>query len=112
MKVKKKCLMTKKVVFKHSIGIGEKKIGPLHLRVGHTYREYYQMRECLYLLFKSYTPLIYRIRFLAMLFVRTPLHLIFLPDRKKRIKFILKGIGDYFKKVTGPIDPEFLNKNK
>ena len=111
MAKKHKCLMTKKVVFRHSIGIGEKKVGPLHLRVGHTYREYYQMRECLYLLFKKYTPFIYRVRFLAMIFIRSPLHLIFLKDRKRRIRFIFKGLGDYFRKVTGPIDPEFLNRN-
>ena len=107
-----KCVMTSKVVFRHSIGIGEKRVGAIHLRVGHPFREYYQMRECLYLLFKKYTPMRYRIRFLAMLFIRNPLHLIFLEGRKTRFKYISKGIKDYFKKVKGPLDPEFIIKNQ
>lgn len=110
--VKKVCCMTSNVVFRHSIGIGEKKVGAIHLRVGHPFREYYQMRECLYLLFKRYTPLKYRIRFLAMLFIRNPFHLIFLNNRKIRFKYIVKGIIDYFKKVKGPLDPEFIMKNQ
>ena len=101
-------IMTEKVLFRHAIGIGEKKVGPLHLRVGNTYREYYQIRECLYLLFKRYTPLIYRIRFLAMLFVRSPLHLMFLGERRMRIKYIFMGIRDFFKKVKGPLDPDLI----
>lgn len=97
------CCMTEAVVFRHSVGSGEKKIGPLRLRVGQPFREYYQIRDCLQLLWKSYTPLKYRIRFLAMIFVRSPLHLLFLDHRKERARYIAKGIGDFFRKKRGAL---------
>ena len=95
------CCMTEVAVLKHSLGKGEKKVGPLRLRVGSAFREYYQIREGLYLLFKSYTPLKFRIRFLAMVFVRTPLHLLFLDHRKERLKYVALGIRDFFRKEHG-----------
>ncbi|MBR2937932.1 MAG: glycosyltransferase [Oscillospiraceae bacterium] len=97
------CCMTEVAVLKHSLGNGEKKIGPIRLRVGSAFREYYQIRECLHLLFRSYTPFKFRIRFLAMLFVRSPLHLLFLDHRKERIKYIALGIRDFFKKEHGEL---------
>ena len=100
----KMCCMTDAVVLKHSLGIGEKKIGPLRVRVGSVFREYYQTRECLYLLTKSYTPFKYKIRFIAMLTVRPIIHLIFLDNRKMRFKYICMGIRDFFKKKCGTLD--------
>ena len=97
------CCLTEQVVLHHTLGVGEKKIGPLRLRVGEPYREYYQLRECLYLLGKSYTPLKYRIRFLAMVLVRSPLHLIFLDHRKQRFRYITKGVADFFRGRRGAL---------
>lgn len=99
----KMCCMTEVVMLNHSLGNGEKKIGPFRLRVGSAFREYYQIRECLYLLFRSYTPLKFRIRFLAMIFVRSPLHILFLDHRKERIKYIALGIRDFFRKEHGEL---------
>ena len=100
----KLCCMTGAVVFRHSVGSGERKIGPLRLRVGQPFREYYQIRDCLHLFRKPYTPLKYRIRFLAMVFVRSPLHLLFLDNRKARASYIGKGIADYFRKKRGALE--------
>jgi len=97
------CCLTEAVTLHHSLGNGEKKIGPLRLRIGSPFREYYQIREALYLLFKSYTPLKFRVRFIAMLFIRTPLHLLFLEHRKERMKYVLKGVRDFFKKEHGAL---------
>lgn len=91
-----KCLMTENVTLHHSIGITEKKIGLLHLRVGNPIREYYEIRDCLYLAQKKYTPFQYKIRFLLMIFVRSPIHVFFYNERRKRFHYIIRGIYDFF----------------
>ena len=103
MKNGKCCCMTDAVILKHSLGTGERQIGPLRIRIGSVFREYYQTRECLYLLTRSYTPFKYRIRFLAMLSIRPLIHLLFLEHRRERIKYIFMGIRDFFKKKTGAL---------
>ena len=100
----KLCCMTDAVVLEHSLGTGEKKVGFLKLRIGNVFREYYQTRECLYLLTRSYSPLKYKIRFIAMLTVRPIIHLIFLENRKNRFKYICMGVRDFFKKKSGSLD--------
>lgn len=102
----KLCCLTEAVTLHHALGSGQKKIGPLTLRIGKPFREYYQIRECLYLLFRSYTPLKYRIRFVAMLFIRSPLHLLFLDQRKQRLGYMAKGFIDFFRGKHGSIDPD------
>lgn len=97
------CCLTEVATLHHSLGNGEKKIGPLRLRVGSPFREYYQIREALFLLTQSYTPLKFRIRFVAMIFVRSPLHILFLEHRKERIKYISMGVRDFFKKEHGAL---------
>lgn len=99
----KSCVMTDVVTLRHSLGTGEKKIGPISLRVGSAFREYYQTRECLYLLTKDYTPFKFKIRFIAMLTIRPIIHLIFLDNRRARFKYIIKGIKDFFVKKTGEL---------
>lgn len=101
----KLCCQTQAVTLHHSLGSGQKKVGPISLRVGQPFREYYQIRECLYLLFRPYTPIKYRIRFLAMIFVRSPLHLLFLDQRKQRLRYICKGFADFFRGKQGALDP-------
>ena len=97
------CCMTDIVTLKHSLGTGEKHIGPLRVREGSPFREYYQTRECLYLLTRSYTPFKYRIRFIAMLTIRPIMHLLFLSRKTERLKYIFKGIKDFFAKKTGAL---------
>ena len=83
-------------VIRHSLGQGMKKIGPLQIRVGRPFREYYQTRECLYLLLKNYVPFKYKFRFLLLLTVRPILHMLFLDHRVERGKYMWKGILAYF----------------
>lgn len=97
------CCMTDKVVLKHSLGTGEKKVGFLRVRVGSPFREYYQTRECLYLLTRRYTPFKFKIRFILMLTIRPIIHVLFLENKKDRIKYILKGIKDFFAKKSGAL---------
>lgn len=95
--------MTNKTILNHSVGEGIKKIGFFILRIGKPFREYYQIRDCLRLMKKNYTPLKYKIRFIAMLTVRTILHILFLDNKVQRVKFIAKGIIDYYKCKGGAI---------
>jgi len=95
--------LTKESIIKHSVGCGNKKIGPFSLRVGSPFREYYQTRDCIYLLMKKYTPLKYKVRFFAMLTIRPLLHFVFLDRGWIRLKYVIKGICDYFRGVNGAL---------
>lgn len=100
----KLCCMDGAAVFRHTLGTGEKKVGPLRIRIAKPFREYYQIRESSYLFWKPYTPVKYRIRFLAMLLIRSPVHLIFLDGRKDRLIYITRGLADFFRKNHGPLE--------
>lgn len=91
------CCMTEKVVLHHSVGNGEKKVGPIKLRVGQPFREYYQTRDALYLLQENYVPLKMRLRLIANVTIRPVVHYLMLDDKKSRMKFIRRGINDYKK---------------
>ena len=52
---------------------------------------------------KTYTPLKYRIRFCAMLLIRSPLHILCLENGKERMQYISMGIRDFRKKIKGPL---------
>lgn len=95
------CCMTEKVVLHHSVGNGEKKVGPIKLRVGQPFREYYQTRDALYLLQENYVPLKMRLRLIANVTIRPVVHYLMLDDKKSRMKFIRRGINDYKNGVHG-----------
>lgn len=95
------CCMTEKVVLHHSVGNGEKKVGPIKLRVGQPFREYYQTRDALYLLQENYVPLKMRLRLIANVTIRPVVHYLMLDDKKSRMKCIRRGINDYKKGVHG-----------
>lgn len=95
------CCMTEKVVLHHSVGNGEKKVGPIKLRVGQPFREYYQTRDALYLLQENYVPLKMRLRLIVNVTIRPVVHYLMLDDKKSRMKFIRRGINDYKKGVHG-----------
>ncbi|MBQ9263677.1 MAG: glycosyltransferase [Clostridia bacterium] len=90
-------------VLRHSVGEGKKKVGPIELRVGRPFREYYQTRDCLYLLKKKYVPFKFKARFVAMVTVRPILHVLFLEEKKQRLHYMLKGIHDYKKGFRGAL---------
>ena len=98
------CIMTKAVVLEHSLGEGEKKILFLSLRVGKPFREYYQIRDCKYLLKKDYVPFKFRVRFHLMLTLRSLLHILFLDDKKQRIQYMKKGYQDYKNGIHGALE--------
>lgn len=97
------CCMTEKVTLHHSVGSGEKKVGPIKLRVGQPFREYYQTRDALYLLQEKYVPLKMRLRLMATVTVRPILHCLFLDHRDERKRYILKGYSDWRLGVRGAL---------
>lgn len=97
----KMCFMTRKVIMNHTLGIGEKHVGPIKIRIGSPIREYYQTRDCIYLLKKKYTPIKNKIMFIEMLTIRPIVHLLFLDNKKERMHYVKRGLIDYIKKVKG-----------
>mgnify|MGYP005752674663 CR=1 FL=1 len=95
------CCMTEKVTLHHSVGNGEKRAGPIKLRVGQPFREYYQTRDALYLLREEYVPLKLRLRLIANITIRPLVHFLFLNDKALRMKYIRRGIYDYRKGIHG-----------
>ena len=91
------CCMTSKTILHHSVGTGEKKLGPISLRTGAAFREYYQTRDSLYLLQENYVPLKFKMRFIANVTIRPIVHLRLYEDRRKRLHYIASGYKDFFK---------------
>ena len=95
------CVTTDVSVMSHAVGEGVKRVGPIKLRIAVPVREYYQTRDSITLLFGKYTPLKYRIRFIENLTVRAVLRLLFLDNRRLRLKYMLRGVKDNFKGIHG-----------
>ncbi len=53
---KESCL-TNVITLHHTLGLGRKKVDPISLKVTNPIREYYQIRDCLYLKREDYVPL-------------------------------------------------------
>jgi rhamnosyltransferase len=97
------CVITEEEVLHHSVGSGEKKVGPIHLRVGAPFREYYQTRDAYYLLKENYIPEKMRLRLLANITIRPIVHDLFLENKKERKKYRQMGKQDYKKGIRGEI---------
>ncbi|GHV93647.1 rhamnosyltransferase [Spirochaetia bacterium] len=100
------CCMTGNAILTHSLGKSVKKIGLIHVKEGTAIREYYQTRDCLKLLFKPYTPLKFRVCFILMITIRPIIHVLFLSEKHLRLKYIILGICDFFKKKDGTFQGE------
>lgn len=98
------CCLTNKVVLNHTLGEGDKKFLFTRVKTSAPIREYYQTRDCLVLIKKKYVPFKFKCRFVAMLTIRPILHIIFQKDKKKRFKFIIRGIKDYRNNKKGEIE--------
>lgn len=97
------CFMSYNSVIYHNVGEGKRKILFFNIRIAKPFREYYQTRDCLYLIKKDYVPWMMKLRFILNLTLRPLLHFIFLDSSKARMKFVLKGYSDYFKNIHGEL---------
>ena len=109
-KMKKRGLvtvMTSTVLLTHTVGEGSKQVGPITLDIAKPFREYYETRDCIYLLKKDYVPLKDRIRFYLQLTIRPLLHLMFLDDKEERKYYIKLGIKHAKYNVKGSLINEW-----
>lgn len=98
--------MTDVCVLTHKLGKGSRKIGLITLDVSKPFREYYQTRDCIYLLRKDYVPLKMRIRFYLQLTLRPLIHILFLDYPEERKYYIKLGFNHARKKITGKLKKE------
>ncbi len=104
------CYLSSESILTHSVGIGKKKLGLFELRVGKPFREYYETRDCLYLLKEKYVPFKYRLRFHAMLTIRPLLHIIFLDNKEERKYYIKLGVKHFKENIHGALRAEDVYK--
>jgi len=99
-----KCCIAEDVILNHKLGESVKQIGPFSVNEFKPIREYYQTRDCLKLLIRSYTPVKNKIIFLFSITIHSIIRIIILPGKKLRIKYIFFGILDFFRTVNGPFE--------
>jgi rhamnosyltransferase len=97
------CFLSENVSLIHKLGNSITKIGKHDEIEGNPIREYYQTRDGIKLLFKSYTPFKYRIHFLILIFIRPFLHIVLFKDRILRMKYISIGIVDFLVHKNGAL---------
>jgi rhamnosyltransferase len=95
------CYITRNVFLNHRLGHSIKNICGYEIIDDNPIREYYQARDGIKLLFESYTPLKYKIYFITLIAFRPFLHILFLRNRYLRIKYIVIGIFDFFRRRSG-----------
>jgi rhamnosyltransferase len=89
------CCLSKNVVLRHKLGIAAKRFCGFVIKCAVPVRTYYQIRDGLKLLSKTYTPMRYKIRFLLNIFLRPIVHIIFWRQKSERIKYLFLGVYDY-----------------
>jgi rhamnosyltransferase len=99
-----KICMTSTAVLQHKVGIGDKKVGFRKVRVSVPIREYYQVRDALFLLHENYVPLKMRLVLLKFAYVLPLQHILLLDDKESRKTYIRKGFSDYKKRIYGEIN--------
>ena len=99
-------VMTDKCLLTHKLGEGTKKLVFITLGVSKPFREYYQTRDCIYLLRKDYVPLKMRFRFYLQLTLRPLLHILFFDHPEERKYYIRIGFQHARKKITGKLKEE------
>jgi rhamnosyltransferase len=95
------CCITANTILHHKLGNRMRQLGPFVIREAAPIREYYQMRDGLKLLVKTYTPGKFKILFLFNLFIRPVIHILFLPDKEERVKYMVSGFFDFLAAKNG-----------
>lgn len=103
-KTGKICVVSKISVITHSLGEGIIKFGVRNMHVIKPFREYYTVRESIYLMKKSYVPLRFKLKLFMTPAVKSFLHVLFMDQRRERLRYIIKGIHDGINGITGAIN--------
>lgn len=94
-------ILTDKLAILHSIGTGTKKKLFFTVDKCAPIREYYIIRDGIRLMLSNVTPIKKRLTLLYILTFRSFLHLLFLDNKKLRLKYMLWGFIDYIKNKKG-----------
>ena len=88
----------------HNLGDGEVKVfGVLSVRFGSSFRHYYQFRNSLKLMTRSYVPLNWKVVTVIKLSVKLVVYPFILKDGFVRFKYMLNGVKDAILGRTGAI---------
>lgn len=91
-----------KALLGHRLGDGKFKIlNVLSVGMPSPFRHYYAVRNAFVLMRRSYVPLYWKISSLAKILFKWVVYPIFLPDGKKRMKYITQGVCDGLRNRTG-----------
>jgi rhamnosyltransferase len=99
-----KTYVTSELKIIHSLGEGHKSILGVKLGIPKAFRHYYQFRNTLELIFRNYIPINWKIVNLLKLIFKFFVYPILLPDKRKRLHFMLRGIKDGLLKIKGPLN--------
>jgi rhamnosyltransferase len=97
-------LLDDKVTFVHSLGNGQCSLLGLKVGIPNPFRHYYQMRNSIQLLSRTYVPFAWKIKQLALIPAKFLFCSTCLPPRIQRFRFMLLGIMDALRGRTGGLN--------
>ena len=98
-----KTYVTSELCIIHSLGEGHKSILGVKLGMPKPFRHYYQFRNTIELVFRDYIPMKWKMVNLLKLAFKLCLYPIVMPNKRKRLYFMAKGIKHGLLKVKGPL---------
>lgn len=95
--------VTPNVRISHTLGDKHLDFKGCKLGVPKPFRHYYQFRNTIELIFRSYIPITWKYKNLLKLFCKIFLYPVLLENGLMRLKYMLKGAMDGFKRCSGPL---------
>jgi rhamnosyltransferase len=92
---------TSQVRMRHRLGVEERRCFGVTFHVPAPYRHYYQVRDSLRLLFKTYVPTYSKLRLVGILPLKALVYPFILDRGLERLSWMIRGGLDYFRKVRG-----------
>jgi rhamnosyltransferase len=96
-----RCFITSDTSIEHCVGIGEKKIGFISIRIWNPIRTYYQVRDGKYLLKQDYVPFIDKLHLLYMTKILPVLNIRYFDRKEEREKYYEQALMDAKNNVIG-----------
>lgn len=101
----KVCVITERTVLDHAVREGCKKVAFFTVVMQQSVRDYYQIRDSLYLLGRPYVSPRQKIGLVVFHLVMEPLwRILFMGDRLQRLQMVLRGWRDFFLGRHGSFD--------
>lgn len=91
------------IEIEHMLGDGHKKILGFNVGLPSPVRLYYQYRNSLYMMQKSYIPFGWKVKRVFIQALKVPFFIVFTDRKKERLKYIVQGVIGFFKKEKGKL---------